>query len=456
MRLENHRLIKPFALIATAMIAMAVALTFGAGVGLAADKEGVEDAKNNVCEGGFTAAGCPKVTGENNVALGNAMMPVLTSGSNNVALDFGALAADTTGGNNIASGTSALEANTTASDNVATGVDALEFNTTGEYNVANGAGALEENTIGSRNIASGFLALNETTNGSNNVASGHEALRRNKKGNDNVASGFHALLANTEGSGNVASGSSALTANITGSYNVASGVQALDSNIEGSYNVAIGLNALDFNIAANNNVASGHEALENTTGAENVGLGFRAGKALTAGTKNIDISNEGVAAEERTTRIGTENVKARAFMAGIWGKPAAAPLEAVMVDKNGQLVTVVGSSARYKQEVHGLGASAAERVLQLRPVSYRYKPAYAQGNDKLQYGLIAEQVARLFPALVQYGPDGKPDGVHYEQLPVLLLTQLQREHTQVSHQQHEIDQLASELQSLRREMRAHR
>jgi len=59
----------------------------------------------------------------------------------------------------------------------------------------------------------------------------------------------------------------------------------------------------------------------------------------------------------------------------------------------------------------------------LRPVSYRYR----SGSTALQYGLIAEQVARRLPALVQRGADGRPAGVYYQELPVLLLGQVQRQ-----------------------------
>jgi hypothetical protein len=127
----------------------------------------------------------------------------------------------------------------------------------------------------------------------------------------------------------------------------------------------------------------------------------------------------------------------------------------VKVNESGQLGTAKASSGRLKHEVRPLGASAG-RVLSLRPVAYRYKPAYAQGKDQLEYGLIAEQVASLFPSLVQYEASGKPGGVYYEELPVLLLAQLQREHARASRQQHQIDQLASELQALRAEMHTRR
>ena len=56
MRLKHDRLIRPFALTATAaMLAMAVALVWGAGVGLAAD---YQDANHNVCEGTFSPGSC--------------------------------------------------------------------------------------------------------------------------------------------------------------------------------------------------------------------------------------------------------------------------------------------------------------------------------------------------------------------------------------------------------------
>jgi endosialidase-like protein len=293
---------------------------------------------------------------------------------------------------------------------------------TGTDNTGVGEKVLPRST-GSENVGVGFDALAENEGGSDNTASGWEACLHNTAGSTNTCTGHGAALRTTNGKENTADGASALFANKTGNANVAIGQVSLENLVEGNSNVAIGT---------------------------------KAGSALkTTESNNIDVSNLGVVADKRTTRIGTENEEARAFMAGIWGKATAAPLETVKVDKNGQLVTAASSSARFKQEVHGLGASAA-RVLRLRPVSYRYKPAYAQGNDQLQYGLIAEQVARLFPALVQYGPGGKPSGVYYEQLPVLLLAQLQQEHARASHQQHEIDQLATEIQSLREQMRTHR
>jgi hypothetical protein len=126
----------------------------------------------------------------------------------------------------------------------------------------------------------------------------------------------------------------------------------------------------------------------------------------------------------------------------------------VLVNPGGQLGTTT-SSRRYKTDIHPL-ASVADGLMALRPVSFHYKPQYIHGQpDLLQYGLIAEDVATVYPALVANGPDNKPHTVRYQELPVLLLAkvqrqqrQIQREHQQIAalrarnrHQQAQIDWL---------------
>jgi len=73
------------------------------------------------------------------------------------------------------------------------------------------------------------------------------------------------------------------------------------------------------------------------------------------------------------------------------------------------------------------------------------------GPSALQYGLIAEQVAKVFPNLVVYGRDGKPSAVAYQELPALLLAQVQTQQREIwalqaqngrlRHQQAQIDWL---------------
>ena len=72
-------------------------------------------------------------------------------------------------------------------------------------------------------------------------------------------------------------------------------------------------------------------------------------------------------------------------------------------------------------------AGASDRLLQLRPVQFHYTEPDASGERPVQYGLIAEEVAEVFPELVILDEDGRPETVAYHMLPALLLNELQEE-----------------------------
>ncbi len=78
--------------------------------------------------------------------------------------------------------------------------------------------------------------------------------------------------------------------------------------------------------------------------------------------------------------------------------------------------------------------SASDPLMKLRPVTFRYR----SDPSILQYGLIAEQVAKVMPSLAVFGKDGRPDGVSYQNLPVLLLNELQAQQRQDKKQQRRI------------------
>ena len=87
--------------------------------------------------------------------------------------------------------------------------------------------------------------------------------------------------------------------------------------------------------------------------------------------------------------------------------------------------------------------------MKLRPVSFRYKQ---DPNGVREYGLIAEEVGRVYPELVNYSDDGKIQGVRYELFPALLLNELQRQNrennlhaTQIREQAREIKQQTSRI-----------
>jgi len=290
-----------------------------------------------------------------------------------------------------------------------------------------GTSALFSNTTGVRNTATGFQALAPNTIGSNNTASGFKALHLNTEGSWNTASGSHALASNSTGFRNTANGFETLVANTEGFENTASGYQALHSNTTGERNTAIGTYALFYN-----------------TGDLNVALGRGAGDQLTSGSNNIHIANHGLTSETATIKIGTQGTQTKAFVAGIRGiTTGLADAMPVMVDSAGQLGTV-SSSRRYKKEIHDMADSTA-RLLALRPVTFRYKKEFADGERPIQFGLVAEEVAEVFPELVVYDDEGRPETVKYHLLSTLLLNELQKQHGLIEEQTRVNQALAQKL-----------
>ena len=98
----------------------------------------------------------------------------------------------------------------------------------------------------------------------------------------------------------------------------------------------------------------------------------------------------------------------------------------VLMDANGQMGTI-SSSRRYKEDIHSLAETGVgERLQQLRPVTFRYKKS-SDGKNPVQYGLIAEEVAEVFPDLAVLNEDGQPETVKYHLLAPLLLNEVQEQ-----------------------------
>jgi trimeric autotransporter adhesin len=373
-----------------------------------------------------------------NTAEGDFTLQSLTTGVNNTALGFGALFSDTSGGSNSATGTVALFSNTT-----------------GNQNTANGAGALFSNTTigvnsGHDNTASGFAALYSNTTGRFNTASGSQALGSNTTGKSNSANGFQALFHNTMGDSNTANGDGALFSNIDGHDNTAVGFQALLSNSTGFGNTANGYRAL-FSNTGDNNTAIGINALINSHGSNNIALGRNAGTNLGTGSGNIYIGNPGFdPAESATINIG--NSQTRTFIAGISNVDEGGVIKAVYINSNHQLGTQPpASSRRFKKEIKPMDQTS-EAILGLKPVTFHYK---SDAQDTPQFGLIAEEVAKVNPDLIVRDKNGEVYSVRYDAVNAMLLNEFLKEHRKVEQQeatiakqQKQIDALTTGLQKV--------
>src|SRR4029077_11284079 len=249
-------------------------------------------------------------------------------------------------------------------------------------NTAEGTNALFGLTSGQYNNAVGLNALYSDTSGIRNTANGVNVLRFNVTGNYNTALGVNALYRNTS-SLNTAVGDSALFHNTTGVVNSAFGYQALQSNVTGSYNSAFG-----------------NGALLNNTGDVNTAIGNTAGANLTTGSGNVCIGAIvfGMPGESNATRI--RNIGSTPQASGIF----------VTISGTGGLgdgkLGYQSSSERYKEEIKPM-EQASESLYRLTPVTFRYKKELDPQGTR-QYGLIAEDVAKVNPDLVVNDPDGKP------------------------------------------------
>jgi hypothetical protein len=197
------------------------------------------------------------------------------------------------------------------------------------------------------------------------------------------------------------------------------------NNTTGSNNTASGLEALFHNKNGHNNTATGRSALQSNRGSNNIAEGFQAGLNLTTGSNNIDIGNLGVAAESATIRIGTQvpsALQTNTYIAGIYPNTIANPFP-VAIDSTGHLGVGSASSERFKTAIARMGSNSA-KLGELRPVTFHLK---TDPKGVLQYGLIAEEVAKVYPELVIRGEKGRIDGVRYDELAPMLLNEMQQQ-----------------------------
>ncbi len=264
-----------------------------------------------------------------------------------------------------------------------------------------------------------------------NTAEGEDALFSITTGAYDTGVGFNALYYNTTGIGNTATGFDALWHNTTGFYSTAQGAIALYNNTTGSSNTAVGVNALWSNTTGSKNTGIGNNTLYfSTFGESNIALGADAGENLTSGSNNIEIGNLGLAFDANTIRIGTAGTQTATFIAGIRESPIVGGV-AVGINVDGQL-GVRASSARFKEAIKPMD-KASEAILSLKPVTFRYKKDLDPKGIP-QFGLVAEQVAKVDPDLVARDAEGKPYTVRYEEVNAMLLNEFLKAHRKVEEQ----------------------
>jgi trimeric autotransporter adhesin len=359
-------------------------------------------------------------------------------------------------------GDDALINDTSGAGNSAFGWRALFSDTDGSFNTAVGGGALIFNN-GSSNTAVGAAALLLNSTGSNNTAVGTDALVNNTV-DDNTAVGFFALQANTTGG--------TLETGVFGLFdigpNTAVGSGALENNVDGSANTAVGYNALHSQVSGDVakgfpqlaiNTAVGFEALANLTGsaagvnAANTALGYQALSALTDGYSNVAVGASagiGLTTGSHNVFIGqfqgpdTADESFHTYVKNI--NSTTVTDDPVYVDLSTGLLGHLSSSRRYKEDIKPMN-NASEALYRLKPVTYRYKKDVDR-TQRIDYGLIAEEVAKVDPSLAVRDGQGQIESVRYTAVNAMLLNEFLKEHRKNEEQEKTIVELKSGMTAL--------
>jgi uncharacterized coiled-coil protein SlyX len=315
----------------------------------------------------------------------------------------------------------------------------------GGNNTAEGTGSLFNLTTGVWNSAFGFRALYKNSTGIGNTAIGYQALYNNNgsfnvTAKDNVAVGANALFSNTTGVGNIAIGSRALYKNTTGSNNIAIGNHALQ-------------NLPLFSSFPSGNTVIGDSFASSPT-AVVIGRGptFDSCNLATHGVLNAYIQ------AENNVSVGTNfggcpNIKTltvhlvaqdAVYVDAVYGNAIAG--SPVNINSNGQL-GVASSSARFKDEIKPMD-KASEAILALKPVTFHYKKEI-DPKRIAQFGLVAEEVEKVNPALITRDAKGEVYTVRYEAVNAMLLNEFLKEHRKVERQECKIREQGATIAQLK-------
>jgi hypothetical protein len=340
--------------------------------------------------------------------------------------------------------------------------DSVIYQANGNVGIGTTTPAANLDVDGNVNSASGYEIGGSSVLSIGNAADhslylGIGAGINNVQGTDNTFTGYLSGNSNDQGDENTFYGGFSGYSNIAGDKNTFVGASAGYNSTTGRYNSFFGTYAGESNTVGGGNTFAGFQAgAFNTTGSFNTFYGTQAGAYNRTGSNNVYIVNVGSPnrpSESNTIRIGTQGTgkgqQNAAYIAGIYDvNVGGVP---VQINANGQLGAAT-SSLRFKEQVRDMGDSTSA-LMKLRPVTFLYKPEYDKGERTIQYGLIAEEVAKVYPELVAYDNDGQPYSVRYQYLSTMLLNEVQKQYRRAEAEAKVITTQQDQIQALQEQNR---
>jgi hypothetical protein len=136
------------------------------------------------------------------------------------------------------------------------------------------------------------------------------------------------------------------------------------------------------------------------------------------------------------TGVGGADVSDTTWIGGIYNTTTISGTRQPVVVSDGGQLGKIASSQRFKKDIATMDR-ASEAILSLRPVTFHYK---SDTKCTPQFGLVAEEVAKVNPALVLPDKEGKPYTVRYDAVNAMLLNEFLKEH-------HTVQELTKEFQA---------
>lgn len=113
--------------------------------------------------------------------------------------------------------------------------------------------------------------------------------------------------------------------------------------------------------------------------------------------------------------------------------------------------TITSSDQRYKKEIQNL-TNSTDLLNRIRPVAYNFRTEKfgdGQFDNKLHYGIIAQELEEVLPNLVYTDLEGYK-GINYTELIPLLIKSNQEQQALIEQQQKQINQLINAVEALKK------